>query len=78
MNKETLQRIVKEEIQKEIFSSNRPTQATPESVANDLKIIFAIAFESGLESLGSYDDFEDEFWIGNLPEIILRLEKLMK
>jgi len=31
-------------------------------IADELKIQFQIAYEIGLESLGSYDDFEAEFY----------------
>lgn len=71
-----LKQLIKEEIQKEIFSKFK--RKTPEDIANDLKIKFQIAYETGLESPGSYEDFDKEFWNNNKQEIIWALEKHLK
>jgi len=41
-----------------------------------LKIYFKIAYETGLESLGSYDDFEEEFWNRNKDDMLYKLHNL--
>ena len=47
-------------------------------IANDLKIKFQIAYETGLESPGSYEDFDRIFWNKNKQDIVLALEKHLK
>lgn len=76
MRHSELKQLIKEEIQKEIFSKFK--RKTPEDIANDLKIKFQIAYETGLESPGSYEDFDKVFWNNNKPEIIWALEKHLK
>lgn len=78
MNKQDLKQLIREEIQKEIFGKSRTKLKTVEEIADDLKVLFAIAYESGLESPGSYDDFEEEFWNNTKQDIIRRLEKHIK
>ena len=70
MKKSQLRQIIQEEIVNELFGS---TSKNPEDIANGLKIYFQIAFETGLESLGSYDDFEKEFWDKEKETIIRKL-----
>ncbi|MHA1754235.1 MAG: hypothetical protein ACTSYR_01820, partial [Candidatus Odinarchaeia archaeon] len=41
-----------------------------------LKIYFKIAYETGIESLGSYDDFDEEFWNSNRDDILYKLHNL--
>ena len=41
-----------------------------------LKIYFKIAYETGLETLGSYDDFEEEFWNRNKDDMLYKLHNL--
>ena len=65
-------------MQKEIFGRSRTKPKTVEDIADDLKVLFAIAYESGLESPGSYDDFEEEFWNNKKQDIIMRLKKHIK
>tara|TARA_R110001599_G_scaffold8175_3_gene39173 strand:+ start:1193 stop:1423 length:231 start_codon:yes stop_codon:yes gene_type:complete len=71
-----LKQLIKEEIQKEIFSKFK--RKTPEDIVNDLKIQFQIAYETGLESPGSYEDFDRIFWNKNKQDIVLALEKHLK
>jgi hypothetical protein len=78
MNKLDLKQLIREEIQKEIFGRSRTNPKTVEDIADDLKVLFAIAYESGLESPGSYDDFEEEFWNNKKQDIIMRLDKHIK
>ena len=78
MNKSNWIKLIKEELQKEIFGRSRTNPKTAENIADDLKILFAIAYETGLESPGSYDDFEDEFWDNKKRDIIIKLEKHIK
>jgi len=76
MRHSELKQLIKEEIQKEVFSKFK--RKTPEDIANDLKIKFQIAYETGLESPGSYEDFDKVFWNNNKQEIIWALEKHLK
>ncbi len=69
MKKSELRQIIKEEITNELFGSGNKAKAQ-EQIADALKIYFQIAFETGLESLGSYDDFEEEFWKRERQSII--------
>ena len=78
MNKLDLKQLIREEMQKEIFGRSRTKPKTVEDIADDLKVLFAIAYESGLESPGSYDDFEEEFWNNKKQDIIMRLKKHIK
>tara|TARA_R110000796_G_C14336683_1_gene409811 strand:+ start:220 stop:456 length:237 start_codon:yes stop_codon:yes gene_type:complete len=78
MNKLDLKQLIREEMQKEIFGRSRTKPKTVEDIADDLKVLFAIAYESGLESPGSYDDFEEEFWNNKKQDIIMRLDKHIK
>tara|TARA_R110000787_G_scaffold77659_1_gene170584 strand:- start:441 stop:677 length:237 start_codon:yes stop_codon:yes gene_type:complete len=78
MNKLDLKQLIREEMQKEIFGRSRTKPKTVEDIADDLKGLFAIAYESGLESPGSYDDFEEEFWNNKKQDIIMRLDKHIK
>jgi len=41
-----------------------------------LKIYFKIAYETGLETLGSYGDFEEEFWNRNKDDMLYKLHNL--
>ena len=61
MKKSELKQIIKEEITNELFGGGNKAKAQ-EQIVDALKIYFQIAFETGLESNGSYDDFEEEFW----------------
>ena len=76
MRHSELKQLIKEEIQKEMFSKFK--RKKPEDIANDLKIKFQIAYETGLESLGSYEDFDKVFWDNNKQKIIWALEKHLK
>jgi len=69
MKKSQLRQIIKEEITNELFGSGNKAKAQ-EQIADALKIYFQIAFETGLESNGSYDDFEEEFWKRERQSII--------
>ena len=76
MKQSELKQLIKEEIQEEIFSKFR--RKTPEDIANDLKSKFQSAYETGLESPGSYEDFDRVFWNQYKQEIIWALEKHLK
>jgi len=69
MKKSQLKQIIKEELINELFGSKNKAKAQ-EQIADALKIYFQIAFETGLESNGSYDDFEEEFWKRERQSII--------
>jgi len=72
MKKSELRQIIKEEITNELFGSGNKAKAQ-EQIADALKIYFQIAFETGLESNGSYDDFEEEFWKRERQSIINKI-----
>jgi len=72
MKKSELRQIIKEEITNELFGSDNKAKAQ-EQIADALKIYFQIAFETGLESNGSYDDFEEEFWKRERQSIINKI-----
>jgi hypothetical protein len=72
MKKSQLRQIIKEEITNELFGSGNKAKAQ-EQIADALKIYFQIAFETGLESNGSYDDFEEEFWKRERQSIINKI-----
>ena len=72
MKKSQLRRIIKEEMVNELFGRGNKEKAQ-EQIADALKIYFQIAFETGLESLGSYDDFEEEFWKRERQSIINKI-----
>ena len=72
MKKSQLRQIIKEEITNELFGSDNKAKAQ-EQIADALKIYFQIAFETGLESNGSYDDFEEEFWKRERQSIINKI-----
>ena len=72
MKKSQLKRIIKEEMVNELFGRGNKEKAQ-EQIADALKIYFQIAFETGLESLGSYDDFEEEFWKRERQSIINKI-----
>ena len=69
MKKSELKQLIKEEITNELFGGGNKAKAQ-EQIADALKIYFQIAFETGLETPGSYDDFEKEFWEGERQSII--------
>jgi len=75
MKKSQLKKIIKEEIVNELFGSENKAKAQ-EQMVDALKIYFQIAFETGLESLGSYDDFEEEFWKRERQSIINKLSSI--
>jgi hypothetical protein len=74
--KKPLDEVADKLVQKEIRSRRNPKlkSSTPEDIADDLKIYFQIAFEKGLESSGSYDNFEKEFWDGEYRSIIDKIK----
>ena len=72
MKKSQLKQIIKEELINELFGSKNKAKAQ-EQIADALKIYFQIAFETGLESNGSYDDFEEEFWKRERQSIINKI-----
>ncbi len=72
MKKSQLRKMIKEEITNELFGSGNKAKAQ-EQIADALKIYFQIAFETGLESLGSYGDFEEEFWKRERQSIINKI-----
>ncbi len=72
MKKSELRQIIKEEITNELFGSENKAKAQ-EQIVDSLKIYFQIAFETGLESNGSYDDFEEEFWKRERQSIINKI-----
>lgn len=77
MKHSELKQLIKEEIQKEIRNNKRFPKLksnTPEDIADDLKVYFQIAYETGLETPGSYDDFEKEFWDGERGSIIDKIK----
>ncbi len=72
MKKSQLKQIIKEELFNELFGSENKAKAQ-EQIADALKIYFQIAFETGLESNGSYGDFEEEFWKRERQSIINKI-----
>ena len=72
MKKSELKKLIREEITNELFGGRNKAKAQ-EQIVDALKIYFQIAFETGLESNGSYDDFEKEFWYGERQSIIDKL-----
>ena len=76
MKKSELKQLIREELQKEIF--NKFKRKTPEDIANSLKSKFQSAYEVGLESPGSYEDFDKEFWRHYKQDIIWELEKHLR
>ncbi len=54
-------------------SVNEAKTKAQEQIVDALKIYFQIAFETGLESNGSYNDFEKEFWKKERQSIINKI-----
>ena len=54
-------------------SVNETKTKAQEQIVDALKIYFQIAFETGLESNGSYNDFEKEFWKKERQSIINKI-----
>lgn len=74
MKKSELRKLIREEITNELFGGGNKAKAQ-EQIVDALKIYFQIAFETGLESNGSYDDFEEEFWMIERQSIIDEISK---
>lgn len=49
-----------------------------ESILDGLKLSFQTAYEKGLESAGSYDDFDKEYWNRYKPDLLDALKKSLK
>ena len=79
MKKSELKQLIKEELIKEkLIKEIRIKKRTPEDVANSLKQLFQRAYETGLETNKSYDDFDTECWNGMKQDIVWKLEDSMK
>ena len=62
--------VLKETVSESLFSSGGNKAKAQEQIVDALKIYFQIAYETGLETPGSYDDFEKEFWDEERQSII--------
>ncbi len=69
--------VLKESV-KEGFFDRKRSKKDVEDILNKLKIHFQIAYESGLEALGSYKDFDKEFWKGHKRDLMSAIEKAIK
>tara|TARA_R110001592_G_scaffold119027_5_gene321809 strand:- start:13534 stop:13863 length:330 start_codon:yes stop_codon:yes gene_type:complete len=49
-----------------------------EGILDGLKLSFQTAYEKGLESAGSYDDFDKEYWNRYKPDLLDALKKALK
>jgi len=49
-----------------------------EGILDGLKLSFQTAYEKGLESAGSYDNFDKEFWNRYKPDLLDALKKSLK
>jgi len=49
-----------------------------EGILDGLKLSFQTAYEKGLESAGSYDDFDKEYWNRYKPDLLDALKKSLK
>jgi len=47
-------------------------------IVEALKIHFKIAYETGLEAAGSYDDFDKEFWDGHKEDLEQAIQKALR
>ena len=59
-----------EAVSEDLFGRGVNEAKAQEQIVDALKIYIQIAFETGLESNGSYKDFEKEFWKRERQSII--------
>jgi hypothetical protein len=69
--------VLKETVSEGLFSSGLDKKGI-EDLVDKLKVQFQIAYETGLESPGSYDDFDREFWNSQKRDLIYAFEKALK